>query len=279
MTTRISAIIFRIRAFVVYFCRAKTKYDVHSPLVFDFVCNVLEDHKRYYCFEEIEQHRSALLHNDTSIAVTDYGAGSQVISTNVRKVKDIAASSLSKPYFCQLLFRLAHWLKPQNVVELGTSLGVSTLYLSKASRQSKITTIEGSHEIAGMATQYFNLSRQENIQIVCGDFDSILKNTLAGIGVIQLFVIDGNHRRDATLRNFAKCLEAADSKAVFVFDDIYWSTEMAEAWAIIKSHPKTRLSIDIFQFGLVFLHDDIFEKQHFTLIDSKYKRWRTGLFA
>lgn len=271
--------IFRFISFVLYFFRAETKFDVHSPLVFDFINNVLEEDKWYYCFNDIEQLRSVLLSSEETMVVTDFGAGSQVLTSKQRKIKDIAANSLSTPYFCQILFSLTQWLKPKKVLELGTSLGVSTLYISKSGSTAEIITIEGCNKIAEKAAQAFKLYNADNIKLINGDFDSVLVSTLKESGKTNLFVIDGNHRKQATLRYFEQCLAHADEKAVFVFDDIYWSAEMAEAWQEIKSHPKSRLTIDIFQYGLVFLHDDVLEKQHFTLIDSKYKFWRTGLFA
>ena len=279
MPNKIGSILFRYSTFIDYFFRSKTKFDVHSPLVFDFICNVLEEDKWYYCFDEIEKIRTVLLTKEKMLEITDFGAGSQVLKTKRRKIRDIASSSLSSPYFCQILFSLTHWLKPAKVLELGTSLGVSTLYLAKTNSNSKIVTIEGCKEIADEAAILFKSLHTYNIQLINAEFDSVLEKTLNQTGKIQLFVIDGNHRKEATIRYFEQCLSAAADNAVFVFDDIYWSKEMKEAWDVIKLHPKSRLTIDIFQFGLVFLHDEILEKQHFTLIDSKYKFWRTGIFA
>ena len=279
MTKSIWSLLFRCKSFAVYFLKSKTKFDIHSPLVFDFICNVLEEDKWYYAFDDLEKVRTVLLKNEQLLEITDFGAGSQVLKTHKRKIKDIAANSLSARYFCQILFSLVHWLKPPAVLELGTSLGLSTLYLAKPNKKSKITTIEGCKQIADKAEPLFRLFHADNIQLVNGNFDDVLEKTLKEQGKISLFVIDGNHRKEATLRYFKQCLSSATENAVFVFDDIYWSKEMKEAWDEIKLHPKSKLTIDIFQFGLVFLHNEVLEKQHFTLIDCKYKFWRTGLFA
>ncbi|MFZ4544180.1 MAG: O-methyltransferase [Saprospiraceae bacterium] len=279
MSNKLFVIFFRAWSFAHYFFRAKTKYNVHSPLVYEFILNVLEEDKWYYSFSELKALRKELLQVEKRIDVEDFGVGSQVIHARSRKIKDIARTSLSAPYFCQVLFSLVHWLKPEKVLELGTSLGVSTLYMSKANAHSAIVSIEGCSSIAENARNIFKLYQANNIKVVTGNFDDVLQTALDELQIVQLFVIDGNHQKEATLRYFEFCLKNADLSAVFVFDDIYWSKEMSEAWQTIKLHTKTKLTIDIFQYGIVFLQNDFKEKQHFTLIDSKYKFWNTGLWG
>ena len=268
----------RITAFAKYYWRAKTKYDVHSPFVFEFIQNVLEEPKWYYTFDDIQKIRHQLLRSKESIEVTDFGAGSQVIATKTRKVKDIAASSLSHPFFCQILFSMVNWLSPKKVLELGTSLGIATLHLAKAKRQTNITTLEGCPNIAQVAQQNLDLLGAKNVTIVVGDFENTLSATLEQLHDIQLVILDGNHQKEATLRYFEQILVHATPETCFIFDDIYWSKEMTEAWEIIKKHPRVTLSIDIFQYGLVFLRKEQKEIEHFTLIPAYCKPWSMGFF-
>ncbi len=272
-------ILFRSLAFAKYYWRAHTKYDVHSPFVFDFIQNALEEPKWYYTFDHLQILRNQLLSLNTAIEVTDFGAGSQVIPTKRRKISDIARTSLSEPFFCQLLFSIVHWQKPKNVVELGTSLGISTLHLAKANQLSKITTLEGCPNIAAVAKQNFDQQKATNIDLVVGDFEKTLEKTLKKLENVELFVLDGNHQKEATLRYFELGLQYADASTCFIFDDIYWSKEMSEAWEIIKKHPKTRLTIDVFQYGIVFLRNEQKETEHFTLIPAYCKPWRFGFFT
>jgi predicted O-methyltransferase YrrM len=268
----------QITAFAKYYWRAKTKYDVHSPFVFDFIQNVLEEPKWYYTFDDIQKIRYQLLDSKDSVAVTDFGAGSQVISTKTRKVKDIAASSLSHPFFCQVLFSMINWLSPKNVLELGTSLGVATLHLAKANSQTKVTTLEGCPNIAQLAQQNMDSLGAKNVEIVVGDFEKTLLPALQKLGEIQLIILDGNHQKEATLRYFEQILVYATPETCFIFDDIYWSQGMTEAWEIIKKHPRVTLSIDLFQYGLVFLRTEQQEIEHFTLIPAYCKPWSMGFF-
>ena len=105
-------------------------HGVHSPFVFDFIKNVKNDKKEYTCYEMIEQQRKKLLADETIIDVEDFGAGSSVMKTNKRAVKNIAQSSLKPKKYAQLLFRMVQHYQPKTIIELGTSLGITTSYLA-----------------------------------------------------------------------------------------------------------------------------------------------------
>jgi predicted O-methyltransferase YrrM len=272
-------VLYRIIAFTRYFWRAHTKYNVHSPFVFEFTQNVLDDTKWYYTFNDLQRLRNQLLRLSDEIEVTDFGAGSQVLKTRRRRIKDIAASSLSKPYYCQILFSLVHWLKPTNILELGTSLGVSSLYLAKANQQAAVHTIEGCPNIAAIAKRNFEQLAASNLHQHIGNFDEVLVPVLENMKSVDLVLIDGNHQKEATLRYFETALRYANKHTCFIFDDIFWNNDMTEAWRIIQQHPSTRLSIDIFQFGIVFLRSEQQEQEHFTLVAAHYKPWSMGFFA
>ena len=113
-------------------------HGVHSPFVFDFIIHVLNDKKKYDCYPKIESVRKQLLKNNNTIEVEDFGAGSAVIPFKNRMVKDIAASSLKKKKYAQLLFRVAKYYDSKTIVELGTSFGISTSYLASPNSNSKV---------------------------------------------------------------------------------------------------------------------------------------------
>jgi len=80
----------------------------------------------------------------------------------------------------------------------------------------------------------------------------------------DLIYFDGNHQKEASLHYFEKLLPLAHNDSVFIFDDIHWSREMEEAWEQIKAHPRVRVSIDTFYWGLVFFRKEQ-EKEHFSI--------------
>ena len=240
-------------------------HGVHSPFVYDFIKNVLNDKRQFDCFRYIESLRSELKIDNTEINVPDFGAGSRMQLNNKRKISAIARSSLKPKKYSRLLFRIVHYYKPATIVELGTSLGITTSYLSFANPSAKIITIEGAHEVATIAKKNFNQLNISNIKIIEGNFDETLPIINSQLSTVNFAFIDGNHRKEPTLNYFHQLLNKANESSIFIFDDIHWSEEMEEAWNEIKQHPSVTLTIDLFFIGIVFFRTEQKIKQHFTV--------------
>lgn len=240
-------------------------HGIHSPFVFDFIIHVLNDKKKYDSFFKIESVREQLLTNGHEIEVEDFGAGSAVIPYKKRKIKDIAASSLKKKKYAQLLFSIAKYYDAKIIVELGTSFGISTSYLASANSDSQIFTYEGAKSIAQIATENFNSLQLKNIDLIEGSFEKTLPFFANKIENIDLLFVDGNHRKDPTLEYFNFFLSKATNNSIFIFDDIHWSHEMEEAWKLIQNNDAVTLTIDLFFIGLVFFSKDFKVRQHFTI--------------
>ena len=238
-------------------------HGIHSPFVFDLVTNVLNDDRGFYPYSPIEGLRKDLLDNSTEITIEDFGAGSRVKKSPVRKIAAIAASSLKPKKFSQLLFRLVNHFSPATILELGTSLGVTTAYLASANSNARVVTMEGSAAVAGIARTNFMKLGIGNIELVTGNFDETLGQTLAGMGQIDFAFLDGNHRYEPTVRYFKQVLEKSHAGTLVILDDIHWSREMEMAWEEVKQHPSVTLTIDLFYIGLVFLRVEQQEKQDF----------------
>ncbi|GAB2826557.1 O-methyltransferase [Ferruginibacter profundus] len=249
-----------------YFTASNGKgHGIHSPFVFDFIIHVLNDKKEYGCYTAIEKRRQELLHNTTAIEVEDFGAGSSVIKTNTRVVKDIARSSLKPKKFSQLLFRMVQYYQPETILELGTSFGITTAYLASGNTNAQVFTCEGAKNIAQIAQQSFDQLRLKNIVLTEGDFTITLPPLLQQLQNTGLVFIDGNHRKLPTLDYFTQLLRVSSPSSILIFDDIHWSAEMEAAWDVIKQHPAVTLTIDLFFIGIVTLNNDIKVKQHFSL--------------
>jgi predicted O-methyltransferase YrrM len=251
--------------FLSYKKKAKSAFRLHSPFVFDFYRNVLQDKKSYEDYTLIENLRNLLKRDITQIEITDFGAGSRIFDSNIRKVKDIANTSLKVKKYAQLLYRIAHNYKPETILELGTSLGITTSYLAKGNPTAQITTMEGCPEIAHIATQNFKLLDISNIEVIVGNFDNTLVNYLANNPNLSLVFIDGNHRYEPTLRYLSLLLPYLKNDAFLIFDDIHWSEEMDKAWQDIQTHPEITMTIDLYEIGLAFIRKEKKEKENFIL--------------
>jgi len=240
-------------------------HGIHSPFVFDFVKNVLNDKRWYYAFAPIELVRQDLLKNHSLVQVEDLGAGSVVSKSNARKVSEIAKNALKPKKLAQLLFRVVNHYQPETIVELGTSLGITTSYIAAANGNANVFTIEGSHAIAAIAKNNFRELNVYNVHLLEGGFDAALPQLLEKIKEVDFVFVDGNHRLEPTTRYFELLLKHSNQDTILVFDDIHWSEEMEIAWKKIKQHHSVTCTIDLFFLGLVFFKKDFKVKQHFVI--------------
>lgn len=240
-------------------------HGIHSPFVYDFVRRVMIDKRNFYAYNQIEALRRKLLHNEAVIEVEDFGAGSTISKTNQRTIASIARHAAKSKKWAQLLFRIVNYYQPKTILELGTSLGISTAYMAMANPQARIITAEGSAAIAAQAKRNFQSLSCTNIQQVTGNFDDTLPGILAALPQIDLVFIDGNHRYEPTVRYFNQLLPHLHAHSIVIFDDIHWSADMEQAWGTIKEDKAVQLSIDLFFIGLVFFSDQFKVKQHFTI--------------
>lgn len=240
---------------------------IHSPYLFYIVRFLLHENARYYSWEDIENRRLAMLHAPKMLNVTDYGTGRNLSSQ--RLVSDIAKNHLETAQagqflFCLVLFLTEKSKTPLNIVELGTSLGITTAYLASPDSKNTVWTFEGSEEVAQMAQLNWKKLALNNIQSIVGNIDdTLLDNARVRENMdIHFAFLDANHTEEATLRYFRALLPHATEKSVFAVDDIHYSPEMWRAWKQIKNMPEVTSTIDLGNMGLVFF-DPHFLKRHY----------------
>ncbi len=240
-------------------------HGIHSPFVYDFIRHVLMENKTFYSYEAIESCRKNMLKDKRVLHIEDFGAGSRLRKTNQRTVSEIAHSSLKPQKYSQLLFRMINHYHSQNILELGTSLGITSSYLASAKADAMVHTMEGSTEIAAIAKSNFEKLQLKNIQVITGNFDDKLPVFLATQNKLDFIFIDGNHRLKPTLSYFEMLIKKTDENSILIFDDIHWSEEMELAWKEIQNHPLVTVTIDLFFIGIVFFRKENIVKQHFQI--------------
>ncbi|MCQ2609066.1 MAG: class I SAM-dependent methyltransferase [Bacteroidales bacterium] len=242
----------------------KYGHRIHSPFVFDLIQTVFRAKNKKHTFSAIEKRRKELLHNSNVITIEDFGAGSKKNTSNIRKINYIARTSLSQGKYARLLYNLVKRYQPQTILELGTSLAISTSYLALGNPSSKLITLEGSQSIANIAKETLQACGITNAAIQVGRFDDTLDSVLQELKTVDFAFIDGNHTKDATLRYFEKILPYCNEHTILIFDDISWSEDMNDAWNQIVENPNVSISIDVCKQGLVFFRKGIV-KQHFVI--------------
>jgi predicted O-methyltransferase YrrM len=251
--------LYNIRSFITHWLDAVDDHSVHSPFFYEFF-KVVNDQTPVFGSEEIEAVRTKLLNNPFPIEYTELGSGSSPV-TGKKRLSEIAGTSLAPPAMAQLYSRIVRYLKAENVIELGTSLGVSTLYLALRN-ETEVTTLEGNKAVADIAITNFEFFDKKNIKVIHGNIDQTLKETLFNMRRVELALIDANHRYEPTIRYFDLVSKRVKEKSIVIIDDIHRSPEMARAWNEIIKNELVYGSIDLFRCGILFFEPSL-GKQHF----------------
>jgi predicted O-methyltransferase YrrM len=258
-------IIHHILPYIKYYFTAATKYDVHSPFLFNFITEVVEDKKHYEAYDTLEKLFSELDNNNTILEIEDLGAGSTYGMSTKKSVAQVFNNTAFKGKYGKLLFRIINYYKPSEILELGTGFGIATSYMALANTQASITTIEGSATIAKVTKCVFASLDLNNISLIEGDFDLTLPAFIEQHKSIDLALIDGNHRYESTVKYFQQLLPLCHNNTIIIFDDIRWSAEMLQAWHDISEHTSVSLSLDLYKIGIIFFRKEFKVKQHFAI--------------
>lgn len=242
--------------YISHLLNSKTRHGVHSPFVYYMIDEVIYDYSNRPYYEEIESLRSSLKKDSRLVKVTDLGAGSMLNKNRDKQIAELAKNALKPPRVAKLIARLASFSKGKTIIELGTCLGITTSYLAKACPSSTVITAEGCPETAKIAQENFDKLGLNNVNLKVGNFDVLLPQIIEELPEIDFLFIDGNHRKEATLNYFNACLPKVHEGTMLIFDDIYWSEGMKEAWEEIKKHPSVSVTVDLFYIGLVFFKTD-----------------------
>ena len=234
------------------FSRHRKGHGIHSPFVFDLINNVLRKDIPPEVLDAISGVRKDMAGSSEILKVNDLGAGSQYTSSPHRRLSDISRTSTVRNMYGRVLYNMAMEYNGKNILELGTSVGISTLFMAMGASSSKIISIEGCNELAEVAKRNLARCNIDNTEIIQGDFDTSL-NAVRETGFRpSLVFVDGNHRKGPVMRYFSLLKELITAESVIIFDDINYSVEMNKAWNEIKSDLQVSVSIDIFQMGFVF---------------------------
>lgn len=256
--------LFQIKSYLQFLWHSKNEHAVHSPFVFSLLTKCFYDRKVKPEYSILRKYRDSLLENNHTIEVTDFGAGSKVFKSNIRVISKIATTAGISPKHAKLLFRIVNYFQPESILEIGTSVGLATSALALGNSKAKITTLEGCPQTVKIAQEQFQKFNFKNINCLATEFNSYLRIRYIKPEAFTLIYFDGNHQKQATLDYFKLLLPTITNETLWIFDDIHWSPEMEEAWKTIKKHPKVTVTIDIFQWGLVFFRKEQ-PKEHFII--------------
>jgi predicted O-methyltransferase YrrM len=240
-----------------FYRRHRKGHGIHAPYLFEFVHEVVFNaSEREVPGKIIHVHRE-LKKDKSMIPVGKLGATSNVDPSGERSVRSFVQGSSVNEKYGALLHRISHWFRPDMIIELGTGLGISTIYLSSGSPETPLHSIEGNTDRADFAAQLMCKCDLGPVSIHWGEMEEKLEDLMPLLEGRFLAFVDGNHRYEPTVSYVKKLLAKVGEEAVIIMDDIYWSKEMHRAWKEVVSWPGVRVSIDLFHMGILLLRRDL----------------------
>lgn len=245
---------FKLKAFLKFLLRSKNQHGIHSPFIYKLITKCFYDRSNYPSYSLWDNAQQELLNSKDILKVEDFGAGSKVFKSNNRPVSKIAKYVSISRKRARLMTRLVDYLSIKNALELGTSIGLGSISIA-GSGKPKLKTIEACSSTSGFAKSLFEKLKVTNITSINSSFAEGLAR-LNSEEKFDLVFIDGHHDGDSTLQYFETLLKHKHNDSLFIFDDIHWSPSMEIAWETIKNHEEVQVTIDTFQWGLVFFRKE-----------------------
>jgi len=247
----------QILSYVSHWLNEVNSHSLQSPFIYNLYTKYIQTDFNKNKYENIENTRKKLLKENLLVKTVNYGATS-IVHANLQqtKVSTITKKGLTSAKVSRLLARLIDFNNAKNIIELGTSFGLNSMYLAQKTDASVIT-FEGSEDIANVAVTNFEHHQKNNIELILGNIDKTLPAFLDARISIDFAYIDANHQYKPTIHYFESIIKRMHKNSILVLDDIYWSKEMTQAWNEIKEHPEVTHSIDLFSVGIVFFQPDL----------------------
>lgn len=252
--------LFRLKKFLEYQWRAKTKFYLHSPFVYQFYLNVIEganDEK----FNSIHSLRKQLRKNASAIKPQDH----ETLESSTAKLGDLENHWVVSEKNGKFLYHLVKYFKPSTILELGNSDGILSSYLALANPDAKIISFAPSLDRNEAAKQNHSSLGIKNVELISGNLEEMLSSSLKNTSTDLIFFESNQLKKGNVLQYFHQCIEHVNEKSIFIFEDIYWDKERYKAWNTIKQHPQITLTIDLFRYGICFFRRAKLAKENFVL--------------
>jgi len=248
----------KVKSFIIFLLKSKNKHGVHSPFVFKLITTCFQNKIPNKYLNIFLKYRKELSINTSTIIANELTSGSKNFSPKKKKISRIVKISNKRG---ELLMNLMKYFNPNNILEVGSSIGLSTAALSISAPNSKITTLETCKDTGNIAMEMFKKYNLKNIKLVIGEVESTLPKELKD-NVFDFICFNGN--KGTIIEYFESCLSCINNNSVLLFNNIHVNKKNEKAWGEIKNHPKVTVTIDTYLWGVVFFRKEQ-QKEHFTI--------------
>jgi predicted O-methyltransferase YrrM len=228
-------------------------FGVHSPFVFHLITKVIGERRLYYRYYDIEMIRQQLLFKEDSIELPLKGGRSTIAKVVEREG--------IRPKRGALLFRLTNYFQPEKILQIGSTMGLSTLYLSSYRPGLTCVSIETVPEYTSISRWVYQKAARTAIDLQAGDYQTLLPLALERMGKVD-FVYFNTPIETFPSQLFDICLKYAHNDTAFVIEDIRVNKSMRKFWKTVCEHPKVSVSIDLYSAGIVLFNKNLHKQMY-----------------
>jgi predicted O-methyltransferase YrrM len=262
-TNKMKKLIFSFWKYIGFRLTTVTRYKLHSPFLYKLATEAIHGKSDKYIDRLYRQLYQKFAFNSSTTEVVEFNIkkNTKLYSSEVKSIRSIFKQSAISSKKAQVLARLLVLFKPENIIEFGTSLGVSASIFAQASHDSKIYSIEGCSGLASIAQANFDELGFGNIEIQIGHFNHVVNPVLNKIKKVDFVFYDGSDDYKTAINAFESCLPYIGNDGVFIMNSIYRSRAMNKAWDYIKKHNDSIVCIDLFQMGIILFRKEMSKQE------------------
>ncbi len=255
--------LFRLKSYLNFLVNSTNQHGIHPPFLYGFVTKCLYAEIDNETLNVLKKSRQKILESDEVISMIDHGAGSQNFSSQKRSVSNVAMRAGMRLHQSKLMNKIIRYFDVKTALEFGTSVGLGSVAMASKNPSLSLDTVDACPNTSAVAKKNFQKLNLDNISVYNKDFNTFIDH-LDQQKTYDLIYIDGDHKKDATLAYFDRLKKHSHQQSILIFDDIYWSSDMKEAWQCITEDKDVKLSLDLYFWGIVFFKPEL-TKQHFRI--------------
>lgn len=232
-------------------------FGIHSPYLYRFITVVLQNKYPYYCFKDIENRADAATTSSFCPETTlwKYPGENTPGETDARQTQKNNAACR------QILFRIIQDARFENLLEIGASTGLETLYMQFANPKARCVTATDSPALTAILQRRFYANAVENIYIQTLDKENNLENITNSFKRID-FVLFNRVNTEQLWEGFHLCQSKRKNNAIFAVLDIHKNADKARVWKNIQKNEDVRVTIDLYHMGIILFHPELQKKAY-----------------
>ncbi len=235
--------------------RFRKGFGVHSPFAFDLITKVIEEKSYFYAYHDIRTTQEDFIKHPGKAVYTDRKGKQHAVSYASLFKQEAISSKKGK-----LLFRLTNFFKPKEIVQLGTSLGFSSLYLAAYSSDIQVNAIENNESLVPYIKDV--IKGNDRIVLHTGSYPTLIPEIMSKIEKVDFVFFNLEREYEVNLQLFSLCIEKAHENTVFVMNNIKKCNCTSKLWNEIIHNPKVSVTMDLYSMGIIFFNPKLHKRNY-----------------